>query len=93
MIWALAALLIALNVIDWILTGAVLEAGGRELNPVMRWVIARGGCWAMLAFKLLVLAGVIAACAHFALPWLLAALCLFFAGVCAWNWRVLRGLE
>lgn len=93
MIWALSLLLIALNVIDWILTCAIIENGGRELNPVMRWVIARGGHWAMLAVKLLVMAGAIAACVHFALPWLLAALCLFFAGVCAWNWRVLRGLE
>lgn len=82
MIWALAFLLIALNVIDWILTGAVLEAGGRELNPVMRWVIRVSGYWGMLAVKLLLMAGVIVACAHFALPWLLGGLCLFFAAVC-----------
>jgi hypothetical protein len=92
MIIALSILLIALNVLDWMLTGAVLENGGRELNPAMRWVIARWGYWAMLAVKLVLMGACIAACAIFALPWLLIPMCLFFAWVCVSNWRVLKGM-
>lgn len=92
MIIALSILLIALNVLDWMLTCAVIENGGRELNPVMRWVINHWGYWPMLAVKLVLMAGAIAACAYTALPWLLIPPCLFFAWVCVSNWRVLKGM-
>jgi hypothetical protein len=92
MIIALSILLIALNVLDWMLTGAVIENGGRELNPVMRWVINRWGYWAALGVKLALMGACIAACAYTALPLLLIPLCLFFAWVCVSNWRVLKGL-
>jgi hypothetical protein len=93
MIIALSILLIALNVLDWMLTCAVIENGSRELNPVMRWVINHWGYWAALAVKLVLMAACIAACAYTVLPWLLIPLCLFFAAICLWNWRVLRRIN
>ena len=92
MIIALSILLIALNVLDWMLTCAVLENGGYEKNRFMRWVIARWGYWAALGVKLVLMGACIAACAYFALPWPLIPLCLFFAWVCVSNWRVLKGM-
>ena len=92
MIIALSILLIGLNILDWILTCAVIENGGYEKNPFMRWVINHWGYWAALAVKLVLMAGAIAACAHFVLPWLLIPLCMFFAWVCVFNWRVMKGM-
>ena len=40
---ALFALLIALNIADAYYTRKILAAGGRELNPVMRWMIGQFG--------------------------------------------------
>lgn len=36
-------LLVALNVADVVLTIRILDAGGRELNPAMKWLMARLG--------------------------------------------------
>ena len=40
---ALFALLIALNIADAYYTRKILAAGGRELNPAMRWMMAQFG--------------------------------------------------
>lgn len=91
---ALLCLLFAgLQLIDYELTSGILKRGGRELNPMLRWLMGRIGTRpALLAAKLLAVA----------LGWVLAyhgealalvVLCVIYLGVCAWNWRVLRRLR
>ena len=89
----LCLLFIGLQLIDYELTSGILKRGGRELNPMLRWLMGRIGTRpALLAAQLLAVA----------LGWLLAyhgealalvALCVIYTGVCAWNWRVLRRLR
>lgn len=57
MTYALFALLILLNIGDWWTTRKVLKQGGRELNPIIRKVIAWLGIDGMLAFKLVIITG------------------------------------
>ncbi|EGJ51612.1 DUF5658 family protein [Desulfocurvibacter africanus] len=43
--WTLAALLVLLQVPDILTTNAILAAGGRELNPVMRLCMRLSSTW------------------------------------------------
>ena len=43
--WTLAALLVLLQVPDILTTNAILAAGGRELNPVMRLCMRLSSAW------------------------------------------------
>lgn len=55
--WAIVA-----AALDVICTWIILSSGGAELNAIARGVIQFGGLPAMLAFKFIIIAGVIAIC-------------------------------
>ena len=84
-------ILVALNVLDSYLTLRVLLEGGHEANPFMRALMDRIGAPPAL---------VVVKAATLGLLYvidvgdeLLIALCVVYAGICAWNWRVLRRLR
>ncbi len=82
-----------LQLFDAITTSEVIKAGGRELNPVLRWVFGRVGTVNGLAtIKLALLALVLAV-----LPWLpfwvLLVLCVAYAGVVVWNLLQYRDMQ
>lgn len=56
--WLLVGLVIfvLLNGIDMILTNAVIKCGGREFNPIVRWIYSKAGIYGMGILKGLVLA-------------------------------------
>jgi len=85
MIWLVA--LVALGVLaDYITTKRVIERGGRELNPLPRWIMGRFGPEAWLALELGVAVWVVIAGWPATWPGLLAAAALF--SVAFWNSRV-----
>ena len=92
---ALTVLLAAMQVADFVLTRATLRRGGKELNPIARWIIARAGMSGLLVAKLAAGVGGAAVLCWIALQlpvatWLIAALCLLYAWVIHNNWGVLR---
>jgi hypothetical protein len=50
--WLLMALLVALNVADYLTTKKGLRLGAREANPAMRWVIDKAGVEGLAVLKL-----------------------------------------
>jgi hypothetical protein len=89
----LFALLVVLNIADAVLTVQVLGSGGRELNPIMTWVMKRFGVVpALILVKSVALAAFYVA---FAVEWrgwayahhLTAALCGLYGLVVCNNWR------
>ena len=96
MIYALAALLIALNVADWWTTRRVIvDLGGVEKNPAMDWVIQRWG-FTGLAWAKVLLVGIPTALVLFVYPgawWALAMLCALYAYIVWHNVRVIRRLS
>lgn len=78
----------ALQVADWWLTTRILAQGGSELNPVLRWVIERGGTGALLAVKLLIGGGAMWLLRPY--PYIVAAACAVYAGIVVWNYRQLK---
>ena len=40
-----------LNIVDFLLTRAVLMFGGREFNPIVKWIYSRFGLYGFAAFK------------------------------------------
>lgn len=72
---------------DSVLTYHVLNKGGKELNPLVQFLIDRFGAIPALAgSKVAVFALFVFAYPH----WLVWAFCVFYAGVVAWNvwqWR------
>lgn len=87
--YPLFAMLVALNIIDVILTIRILDRGGREINPVMAALMRAFGVKpALIAFKLAILAVV-----YIFLPGVdyasrvLAGLCILYALVVWNNWR------
>lgn len=86
MTMALLILLAALQVGDAATTRRVIDQGGREINPVMRWAFAKLGFWPAIAIKSVFVVGL-----GSLLPLLpLVGLCAFYAGLVAWNWRQIR---
>lgn len=88
--------LIALQVVDWWTTRRVLALGGRELNPIVRWLMDRlgetAGLVAAKAFVVaLAIAGALLMGRH--AIWPLAALCGLYAVVVSWNLRAVRLLN
>lgn len=82
---ALFVLLLVLQVADYASTRAVLSAGGREANPVVRKL-------GLLPSKLL--AGAIAVPLFlYDVPLALGALCLLYAAVVTNNLIVLKGIR
>jgi hypothetical protein len=55
-LWLMWALLVALNIFDWMATDLIIWLGGREANPIMLAVINRWGTIGILYAKLPVLA-------------------------------------
>jgi len=95
-----ALVLILLNACDWLTTRAILAAGGRELNPVMRIAMRPLGVDGALAAKMVIataVAGALAWLGHrpdmvapTTLTVLLGVLDCLYAWVVTSNWRVLR---
>ena len=80
MIWLI--LFAALQAVDVTLTALVLRKGGRELNPIMRWFMARLGMIPGLAVPKVIALGVLAA---INIEWFTIAACALYAAVAAWN--------
>jgi len=88
MTYALIALLAALQAADIYTTRRILLAGGKEMNPAVRWLIGRFGILpALLMSKAAVLA--LAAAFMTPFPWLLGGLCVFYAGIIWYNGKSL----
>ena len=82
--YSLLALLAVLRVADIYTTRRILLAGGKEMNPAVRWLIGRFGMMpALFGAKVALL--VLAAAFMLPYPWLLGALCVFYAGIVAYN--------
>ena len=88
--YALLAFLAALQAADIWTTWRILLAGGRELNPVMRWLIREFGVMPALIIPK---AAVLVVCYVWLLPywWVLALLCIFYTGIFLFNLRSLKG--
>ena len=85
-------LLIALSVLqalDAWTTWRILGAGGRELNPVMRYAISHSGVIPALIAKG---TAAVAVAWYFCLdaPWVLGALVVFYSIVVAFNFRSVK---
>ncbi len=78
--------LAVLQVLDALTTRRVLDQGGRELNPVMRWAFGAIGFWPAIAIKGAFVVG-LGSLMQF---WPLAALCAFYGAVVAHNLRQTR---
>lgn len=90
----LIILLILLQAADGASTYALLRAGGRELNPLVRAVIARAGPAAGLLLVKGAYVALLSAWGEELPVWLLAVLALAYAAVVVNNvvrWRALRG--
>lgn len=55
--WLLVGLLIfvLLNGVDIVFTNAVIKSGGREFNPIVRWICSKSGMYGIGILKGLVL--------------------------------------
>lgn len=83
-LYVFAAVFVLANIVDVILTLAVLNHGGAELNPVMGFFI-EGGIWKTLAWKVglpVVVAGILIRKRRLASLVILAAA---FVLICGWN--------
>lgn len=80
-----AIIFILLNVVDWYLTQRILKKGGRELNPVIRWI---GVTRSKLIFvPIVVILG-------FLIDWVVLIIpVLLLAAVCIWNYIQLRKIK
>lgn len=85
-------LFVALNVLDAVSTVKVLNLGGRELNPLMRWLMGQiGNAQALVLLKALALFPI-----YEYGPWpveMQGLLIAFYVFVVANNLKVLRGLR
>ena len=90
MTWFL--LLVVLNVADAVTTTMGIKRGAKELNPVMRALMAKVGTLpALLGWKALFL-GCVYAFLPVIDPRALMVLCAFYAGVVLWNgYQIRRG--
>ena len=86
---ALLISLAALQVADALSTIKVIELGGRELNPIVRWLIEVFGMVPALVIKGVV---VMLAAWHLTTTMLLVMILFYFA-VIAWNSWVAHKLE
>ena len=84
------------QVIDGILTSNIIKRGGREANPLVRWVMDklgwRTGLWAAKAVATALLGVVWWSGA----VWVLLGVVCVYAGVCVWNakvYQVIRALR
>ena len=90
MLIILAILLIALNIFDSYSTYKILRAGGKEVNPVMNFLIQKLGLvWALVISKLLVLV-CISVLVWLEIVYLLVILVCIYAYVAVNNFREIR---
>lgn len=93
---ALLIVLAALQAGDWWTTRTFLPLGGRERNPLVRWLIDRLGVDPALAVKSAAVMAIGAVLAAFPAPWgasFLALLCVLYAHVVWSNWRLIQRLR
>lgn len=78
-----------LQALDAYTTWRILSAGGRELNPAMRYAIAQAGIIPALVAKGAI---VVALAWYFCLPypWILGGLVVFYAGAVLFNFRSIK---
>ncbi|MBV1917618.1 MAG: hypothetical protein KUG65_06110 [Sphingomonadaceae bacterium] len=88
--WALAGFLALLQIGDGLTTRAGLRNGGRELNPIIRWLISWLGVELALILKGIVGAAIGACMAFLKAPIALALLCALYCFVVGQNWLVVR---
>lgn len=86
----LAAIFVALNMLDAILTGIVLNAGGTELNPLMRylWERPKWAVWSVEIVSTIVVAFALLVLAVYSPRFIrvvLIVLIIYMAVVCAWG--------
>ena len=86
------ALLLALQIADILTTLRAIELGGREINPVMAWLMRRAGVPGALAVGKLFVLALAVGWLHDSLPALLV-LDAVFAAIVANNVRVLRRMR
>jgi hypothetical protein len=88
--WALLALFALLQVGDWYTTRTVLAQGGRELNPVIRWLMAVLGIDGTLIVK-----GLFATLMGYVLVgqawWAIVPVIALYSFIVWRNWRAFRG--
>ena len=83
--------LFALSALDYWLTARVIEAGGTELNPLLRFSLDKFGFEGMVFVKLLSLGLVFAATLLYPqMLWVNVALCVVYAVICINNYKVLQ---
>lgn len=87
--YALLIALALLQALDAWTTWRILGAGGRELNPVMRWVMAQIGVVPALVVKGVGVA-VIGWVVFVPWPWVLGGVVLFYVGVVVFNFRSIK---
>ena len=83
--------LLAAQIADVVTTNRVLAKGGRELNPVMRWIMDKtGDQWAVVKVVLALIVAVVLWASGMAWAiWIITALTW---AVALLNWRTLRGM-
>lgn len=77
----------ALQLVDYELTAGILQRGGRELNPIVRRLIARLGNAGLILAKLVALALGAVLLLHGETTMLVAG-CVLYVALLAWNWRI-----
>lgn len=89
MIYALI-LFAALQCADGYTTSRLLSAGGKELNPPMRWLLTHFGYGAALWVPKAIIAALAVAVSPWLPLWALTALCGVYAGVVYCNYLQMR---
>ena len=81
----LYVLFLATQGADAVLTALILNRGGRELNPLIRWAMDRLGVIPALAASKVVICTSIYAVLPWMPIWVMLLLCLWYVGICGWN--------
>jgi len=80
------------NILDVVSTNKVLKHGGRELNPVMRWVMDKfGKAWAIPKFALA--GAALGILLHFNFIWVVWVVAALYGGVALHNFRIANKLK
>jgi len=84
------ALFVLLNVTEGILNYRIIEGGGKEGNPAMRWAVDKLGSAPAIVFSKVIIVAVVlflvALMPDMALS-ILVILCAAYALVAGWTWR------
>ena len=86
MIYALIALNILAQLTDWHSTKIVLDKGGKELNPVVRWIISKVGMKGLAVVKVTAIAGF--AAIAYPQEWPLILTLVAFGAISIRNYRI-----